>query len=69
MMINWAEVSRVGLATLRELLAAGGLAVLVIGMLDKVHGRGFAWLAAVLVVVAVIVGLIAGSGLRMTWGA
>jgi len=69
MMIDWAELQRAGFETLRWELAAGGLIVLVIGMMDKVHGRGFAWLAAVAVVVAVIVGLIAGSGLRMTWGA
>ena len=69
MMIDWAELQRAGFEALRWELAVGGLAVLVIGMLDKVHGRGFAWLAAVAVVVAVIVGLIAGSGLRMTWGA
>ena len=67
-MINWAELQRAGFEALRWELAVGGLAVLVIGMMDKVHSRGFTWLAAVLVVVAAIVGLIAGSGLRVMWG-
>jgi len=67
-MMNWAEVSRVGFAVLCWELAALGLAVLAIGWLDKACGRGFQWATAALVVIAAIAGLLAGSGLQVTWG-